>query len=219
MFRSAGRTDMSQTARFDTIRTDRLLMRRWRARDRAPFAALNGDPQTMKFFPQALDRAASDAFADRIEAQFEQHGYGLWALEIAGTGQFIGYTGLNPMPDDVPGAGGTEIGWRLAMQAWHHGYATEAARAALAVAFDGAGLPEIWSMTAVLNEPSVAVMRRIGLTEAARFDHPRIPAGHPLRPHVLYHLARRQDRPWQDRPSQDRPSQDRPSQDRPSQGR
>ena len=82
-----------------------------------------------------------------------------------------------------------EIGWRLAKTAWHHGYATEAASAALEVAFSGVGLAEIWSMTAVLNEPSQAVMRRIGLTEVARFDHPRIPTGHPLRPHVSYHLG------------------------------
>ena len=83
-----------------------------------------------------------------------------------------------------------EIGWRLAKHAWHHGYATEAARSALAVAFDGAGLPEVWSVTAVLNEPSQAVMRRIGMTEVARFNHPRIPDGHPTQPHVMYHLER-----------------------------
>ncbi len=176
--------------RFDEIQTERLLLRRWRAADREPFAVLNADPQTMAYFPATLDRTASDAFADQIEARFEQQGFGLWALEVVRTGQFIGYTGLNPMPDGVPGAGGMEIGWRLDRHAWHQGYATEAARAALGVAFDGAGLPEIWSMTAVLNEPSQAVMRRIGLTESARFDHPRIPAGDPLAPHVLYHLAR-----------------------------
>ena len=183
-------TDSFETIRrFDTIRTDRLLMRRWRDSDRAPFAALNGDPETMRFFPETLDRAASDALAGRIEKRFDQQGYCLWALEIAETGQFIGFAGLNPIPDDVPipAAGGTEIGWRLARQAWHHGFATEAARAAVTVAFDGAGLPEIWSFTSVLNEPSSAVMRRIGMTEVARFDHPRISAGHPLRPHVLYH--------------------------------
>jgi RimJ/RimL family protein N-acetyltransferase len=181
---------MTGTARFDRMTTDRLLMRRWRDADREPFAALNGDPQTMQYFPSTLDRAASDAFVDVIEARFEEQGYGLWALEVTATGEFIGYTGLNPMPAGVPGAGGMEIGWRLARHAWHHGYATEAARAALGVAFDGAGLPEVWSMTAILNEPSRAVMRRIGLTEAGRFEHPRVPEGSPLRPHVLYHLAR-----------------------------
>jgi RimJ/RimL family protein N-acetyltransferase len=175
--------------RFDTIHTDRLLMRRWLDSDREPFAALNADPETMRYFPATLDRPASDAFVDRIESRFEQQGYGLWALEVTDTGEFIGFTGLNPLPDNVPGAGGTEVGWRLARHAWHRGYATEAATAVLDVAFGRLGLNEIWSMTAVLNEPSQAVMRRLGLSEVARFDHPGIPAGHPLRPHVTYHLV------------------------------
>lgn len=180
---------MSTSVRFDTIRTDRLQMRRWLESDREPFAALNADPETMRFFPATLDRLASDAFVDLIESRFEQQGYGLWALEITDTGEFIGFTGLNSMPDDVPGAGGIEVGWRLARYGWHRGYATEAAKAALDVAFGGVGMEEIWSMTAVLNEPSQAVMRRLGLTEVARFDHPSVPVDHPLRPHVTYRLA------------------------------
>jgi RimJ/RimL family protein N-acetyltransferase len=175
--------------RFDTIETKRLVLRRWREADREPFAELNGDPETLLFFPSTLTRAESDAFVDRIEARFEADGYALWALEVKETGQFIGFTGLAPMPDDVPGAGGTEIGWRLARHAWHHGYATEAALAVRDVAFTGVGLSELWSMTAVLNTPSQAVMRRIGMTEAARFEHPRVPDGNPLKPHVVYHLA------------------------------
>jgi RimJ/RimL family protein N-acetyltransferase len=178
------------TTRFDTIRTDRLIMRRWQESDREPFAALNGDPQTMRYFPSTLDRAASDAFLARLDERFEQQGYGLWALELAETGEFIGFAGLNPMPADVPGAGGMEVGWRLARQAWHHGYATEAAQAALSVAFDFVALPEIWSMTAVLNEPSQAVMRRLGLTIHTYFDHPRVPAGNPLRQFVVYRMER-----------------------------
>lgn len=175
---------------FDSIETSRLLMRRWREADREPFAELNADPQTLLYFPQTFDRAASDAVIDRAEACFDARGYGLWALEIRQTKQFIGFTGLSPMPDDVPGAGGVEVGWRLARHAWRQGYATEAARAAVTVAFEGVGLAEIWSMTAVLNEPSQAVMRRIGMTEVARFEHPRVPLGHAVRPHVTYHLAR-----------------------------
>jgi RimJ/RimL family protein N-acetyltransferase len=175
--------------RFDIIETERLRLRRWRAADRAPFAELNGDPETLLFFPSTLTRAESDALVDRIEARFQAHGYGLWALEVKETGQFIGFTGLAPMPDDVPGAGGTEIGWRLARQAWHRGYATEAALAARDVAFTEVGLPELWSMTAVLNAPSQAVMRRIGMAPADRFEHPRVPDDSPLKPHVVYHLA------------------------------
>ena len=183
---------MTAPTRFDTIRTDRLVMRRWQDGDREPFAALNADPETMRFFPATLDRAASDALVDRIEGLFDKQGYGLWALEIAGTAEFIGFTGLNPMPDNVPGAGGLEVGWRLRRTAWHHGYATEAATAAVGVAFDGLGLDEIWSMTAILNQPSQAVMRRLGLTARARFEHPKVPKGSPVRPHVTYWRARQE---------------------------
>ena len=174
--------------RFDVIRTDRLIMRRWREADRQPFAALNADPEVMYYFPAPLDRAASDAMVDRIEGLFLRQGFGLWALEVSATGEFIGFTGLNPMPDGVPGAGGMEVGWRLARGAWHQGYATEAAVAAAGVAFGGAGLAELWSMTAVGNQPSRAVMRRLGMTLHAHFDHPGVAAGHPLRPHVAYRL-------------------------------
>jgi RimJ/RimL family protein N-acetyltransferase len=177
-------------ARFDTLHTERLLMRRWRDSDREPFAELNADPDTMRFFPSTLDRAGSDKLVDLIEQRFDEQGFGMWALEVTSTGEFIGFTGLNPMPDDVPGAGGMEVGWRLARSAWHHGYATEAARGALDVWFDGLGNTRVYSMTAVLNEPSQAVMRRLGLTEYSRWDHPRIPDGNPLRPSVTYRLIR-----------------------------
>ena len=176
--------------RFDVIRTDRLIMRRWREADREPFAALNADPEVMRYFPAPLGRAASDAMVDRIEDLFLRQGFGLWALEVSATGEFIGFTGLNPMPPGVPGAADLEVGWRLARHAWHHGYATEAAVAAAGVAFEGTGLAEIWSMTAAGNAPSQAVMRRLGMTLHTRFDHPAIEAGHPLRPHVAYRLAR-----------------------------
>ena len=174
--------------RFDTIGTERLILRRWKEADRAPFAELNGDPETLVFFPSTLSREESDEFVDRIEARFERVGYGLWALEVKQTGEFIGFTGLAPLREDVPNGGGMEIGWRLVRPAWHHGYATEAAQAARDVAFAGVGLPELWSMTAVLNTPSQAVMRRIGMTEAVRFDHPGVPDGSPVKPHVMFHL-------------------------------
>lgn len=177
--------------RFDVITTDRLTMRRWREADRVRFAELNGDQETLMYFPATLSKPESDALVDRIEAGFEERGYGLWALEVARTGEFIGFTGLAPMPGDIPGGPeGTEIGWRLTRSAWHLGYATEAARAALGVAFDGVGMAEICSYTAVLNAPSQAVMRRIGMTEAVRFQHPRIRSDSPLRPHVAYRLPR-----------------------------
>src|SRR5882672_10771898 len=96
--------------RFDSITTCRLILRRWRDEDRAPFAELNADPGTLVFFPSTLTRQESDAFVDRIEARFERPGYGLWALEARQTGEFIGFTGLAPLREDVPNGGGMEIG-------------------------------------------------------------------------------------------------------------
>ena len=178
------------TERHDHVRTDRLLMRRWLDSDRGVFAAMNQDPEVLRYFPQGMTPAESDAFVDRIEARFETHGFGLWALELVETGEFLGFTGLNPMPEGVPGAGGMEVGWRLKRSAWGQGYATEAANAAVGVAFNGARLEELWSITAVLNEPSQAVMRRIGMTLHSQFEHPTIDADSPLRPHVAYWLER-----------------------------
>jgi RimJ/RimL family protein N-acetyltransferase len=176
--------------RFDSIRTERLVMRRWRDADRDPYAAVNADPEVMRYFAAPPDRADSDAHVDRAEDRFARQGFGLWALEVTATGEFIGFTGLNPMPRGVPGEGGVEVGWRLARAAWHHGYATEAARAAVGVAFNGAGLDQIWSMTAVLNRPSQAVMLRLGMTPYALFDHPALEIGHPLRRHIVYRMLR-----------------------------
>lgn len=172
------------------VRTDRLLLRRWRDADRAPFAAMGADPEVMRYFPSLLSRDDSDALAGRADASFDTRGYGLWALEHRGSGAFLGFTGLAPMPEGVPGAGGVEVGWRLARQAWGQGYATEAAKAALAFAFDELGQGEVNSITAVLNAPSRAVMVRLGMTLSDEFEHPRIAAGSPLRPHVRYLLAR-----------------------------
>jgi RimJ/RimL family protein N-acetyltransferase len=174
--------------RFDRIVTERLILRRWREADRAPFAVMNADPQVMRYMIAPLDRETSDAFADRIDARLERQGFGLWALERRDTGEFIGFTGLNLMPEGTPGAGGQEIGWRLAASSWHQGYATEAAKAAVDVAFNGLGLPEIWSITSVLNEPSRAVMRRLGMTEHSFFDHPSVPLASPVLAHVAYWL-------------------------------
>lgn len=171
------------------IRTERLLMRRWRDSDQGPFAALNADAEVMRYFPALLDRAQSDQFIGRIDRRLDRQGFGLWALEVLETGEFIGFTGLNPMPDGVPGAGDQEVGWRLGRHAWHKGYATEAARAALDVGLSRLGLPVIWSMTAVLNTPSQAVMRRLGMVRYGLFDHPRIELGHTLRPHVVYRIG------------------------------
>ncbi|WP_260617190.1 GNAT family N-acetyltransferase [Microbispora hainanensis] len=174
----------------DSIRTERLVLRRWREDDKEPFAALNADPVVMEHFPATLSREDSDALAERIEAGFDEHGFGLWAVEA--DGEFIGFTGLSVPRFTAPFTPCVEIGWRLARSAWGRGYATEAARASLEDGFGRAGLTEVVSFTAVQNVRSQAVMRRLGMTHdpADDFDHPALPAGHPLRRHVLYRIRR-----------------------------
>ena len=174
------------------LRTERLRLRRWRDADRAPFAALNADPVVMEFFPALLTRAESDRFVDRIEATFDARGYGLWAVEVADDGAFAGYVGLLLADFDADFTPAVEIGWRLAAACWGRGYAPEAARAALAFGFDTLGLDEIVSFTSVENVRSQRVMQKIGMTRdpAEDFEHPGVPAGHWLQPHVLYRIAR-----------------------------
>jgi len=166
------------------IATKRLLLRQWRDEDLEPFAALNADPVVMEHFPATMAREASDAFADHNRERIAERGWELWAVEADGA--FIGFVGLNE-PDFMPGV---EIGWRLARGAWGKGYATEAARAAAAYAFEELRLPEIVSFTATTNLRSQRVMERIGMTRdpAGDFDHPRV-ADPRLRRHVLYRLA------------------------------
>jgi RimJ/RimL family protein N-acetyltransferase len=175
------------------LRTGRLLLRRWRDEDREPFAALNADPVVMEHFPSMLDRAQSDAYVDRISVWFDEDGYGLWALEVLATGEFIGYTGLWAAAFDAHFTPAVEVGWRLARHAWGNGYAPEAARASIADGFDRLDIDEIVSFTTTANARSQRVMQKLGMRRdpADDFDHPRLPEGSPLRRHVLYRLPRR----------------------------
>jgi RimJ/RimL family protein N-acetyltransferase len=174
------------------MRTARLWLRPWQERDRAPYAALNQDPEVMRHFPALQDRAASDASIDAWQAQFAGQGWSNWAVERLDSGAFIGFVGLTRPRRALPFGPCVEIGWRLARAHWHRGFATEAARAALDVAFERIGLDEIVSFTAVPNAPSQAVMRRIGMVcdRSEDFDHPALAAGHPLQRHVLYRIDR-----------------------------
>jgi RimJ/RimL family protein N-acetyltransferase len=172
------------------LRTARLLLRGWRETDHAPFAALNGDPMVMEYFPERLTRAESDELIARIEAGFATRGYGLWALEVRATGEFVGFTGLAVPSFDAHFTPAVEVGWRLARSAWGKGYATEAGVAAIAFGFADAGLDEIVSFTSAANVRSRAVMQRIGMTHdpADDFDHPELDEADPLCPHVLYRI-------------------------------
>jgi RimJ/RimL family protein N-acetyltransferase len=167
--------------------TERLLLRQWKPADRGPFAQMNADPEVMRYFPSSLTRRSSDDLADRIQAAIALQGWGIWALEERATGRFIGFTGLAIPTFEASFMPAVEIGWRLSRAAWGSGFATEAATAAAAFAFDELGLEQIVAFTAEPNAPSRAVMRRLGMHHdpAHDFDHPNVHEPG-LRRHVLY---------------------------------
>ena len=172
------------------IGTDRLIMRGWRESDLAPWAAMNADPEVRRYLGPLLTFEQAEAWVLNYQDDLDRHGYGFWALELRATGEFVGGTGLGRVDEEMPFAG-VELAWRLARPAWGHGYATEAARAALEYGFTVLGLPEIVAVTRARNLRSRAVMARIGMTTdpAEDFDDPDVDDG-PLRRHVVYRKAR-----------------------------
>jgi RimJ/RimL family protein N-acetyltransferase len=174
------------------LQTPRLLLRRWREADLAPFATINADPVVMEHFPATFSKSQSAALIQRIEACFEQRGYGLWAVERIESSDLIGFVGLQPVPRALPFAPAIEVGWRLGREFWGQGYASEAASAALAFGFGALGLEQIVSFTARDNARSRRLMERLGMNRNPDedFEHPGLPVNSRLRAHVLYRIVR-----------------------------
>jgi len=176
------------------IRTERLVMRGWRESDLAPWAAMNADPEVRRYLGPLLTFEQASAWVLSFQDDLDRYGFGFWALEVCASGEFIGFTGLQTVDEEMPFTG-VELGWRLARPAWGHGYATEAALAAAGYGFGVMGLPEIVAVTTAGNLRSQAVMRRIGMTSdpAEDFDDPDVDEG-PLRRYVVYRKPRDPER-------------------------
>lgn len=177
------------------LETKRLILREWRDEDRAPFAAIIGDPEVRRFFPTLGTRADADAGIDRAIARLAEHRMSFLPVVDKTNDAFLGMTGLAPIPDEtraaIPSHPEVEIGWQLDESCWGQGYAPEAAQAWLDYAWDVLNLPEVVAFTAVLNRPSQRVMEKLGMirTPDDDFEHPGVPEGHKLRPHVLYRIG------------------------------
>jgi RimJ/RimL family protein N-acetyltransferase len=175
------------------LRSKRLLLRQWRDDDLDAFAALCVDPAAMQYLLPMPHRSDADAMAQRIQAHFSQHGFGLWAVELPGICAFMGFVGLVNVPFTAHFTPAVEFAWRLAPAFWGRGYATEAAAQALDDGFTRLAWNEVVAYTVADNKRSWRVMQRLGMTRNADedFDHPRVPLGHPLCRHVLYRLQRK----------------------------
>ena len=172
------------------ISTERLIMRGWQESDLAPWAAMNADPEVRQYLGPLLTFEQASAWVLDFQDDLDRYGFGFWALEVRASGEFIGFTGLGTVDEEMPFTG-VELAWRLARPAWGRGYATEAALAAADYGFGTMGLPEIVAVTMEKNLRSQAVMRRIGMTTdpAEDFDDLDVEEG-PLRRHVVYRKLR-----------------------------
>ena len=176
-----------------SLETNRLLLRQWQRADYAPFAELNADPNVRRFFPKVQTPEESNADAQIIHDFIARKGWGLWAVELKESAEFIGFVGLFEPTAALPFSPCVEIAWRLRKEHWGSGYATEAGAKALSYAFETLALDEVISMAVVSNAPSIAVMTRLGLQDAKQnFAHPDIPLEHELSEHVLYKITREQ---------------------------
>ena len=177
------------------LETERLILRQWRNDDYIPYAKLNADPSVMRFFPSTLSEQESNEQADRIKSLINNNGYGFWAVELKSCGKFIGFVGLHKQDEHsgIPNSPLIEIGWRLSTEYWGLGYAPEAAKVALAFAFEKLSLREVYAFTALPNEPSQRVMTKIGMDNINQdFNHPKLPPGHVLERHCLYKITKEQ---------------------------
>jgi RimJ/RimL family protein N-acetyltransferase len=176
------------------ITTERLILRPWKNEDLLPYAEMNADPRVREFFRSVLTPQQSEAEIRYWQTIYERDRFCMFAAERIEAGEFVGFIGLATMTFAVPSVAqpAVEIGWRLAHKYWGKGLATEGAQGAVRYAFETLKLQEIVAITAPANVRSRRVMEKIGMKYLPEldFDHPRVPLGHPLRPHVLYALQR-----------------------------
>lgn len=171
--------------------SERLGFRIWKEEDRESFAILNADGEIMKYYTNVLTEKESNDLVDRFKAHMAAKGFGPWVVEIKETREFIGYIGFLTAIFDSEFTPCVEIGWRLDKKHWHEGYATEGALACLQYGFKHLNFEEVCSFTAITNQPSINVMKRIGMTYQCEFKHPKIEDSNPLKNHVLYKLKRK----------------------------
>jgi RimJ/RimL family protein N-acetyltransferase len=177
------------------IQTKRLILRPFRDADRLSYAQIFADPEVRRFSLGILDEKAANARLDRAIAEHDKRGFGMLAVEDRRDGSLIGtlgLTGFGPaLKAAIPSHPELQIAWQLARRVWGAGLATEGALAVLEYAWTAIGATEVVAITAAINEPSRRVMEKIGMHHvcADDFQHPDIPLGDPLRPHVLYRVS------------------------------
>lgn len=176
------------------VKTERLTLRPFKERDHASYMATHADPEVMRFYPAIWSKEQSAGAIQCAEDGLAKNGFDLLVIELQQTGEFVGTIGIVQLNDlmqkTLSGQPQVEIGWRLQHNMWGQGFAPEGAKACLDYAWGKFNLPEVVAFTAAINLPSQRVMEKIGMTrdKDGDFEHPKLPQGHKLRPHVLYRI-------------------------------
>ena len=171
------------------LTTERLLLRPWRDDDYDDLYRLCSNERVMHYFPATLSPEETADFLERLQRAHQLHGYCYFAVEERATGNFIGFTGLAYQTYDMDFTPATDIGWRLLPEFWGKGYATEGAQRCVDFARDELKLDQIIATTTHNNEPSRAVMNRIGMKLDKAFIHPNLEEENWMQPCVLYRMA------------------------------
>ncbi|UCE70307.1 MAG: GNAT family N-acetyltransferase [Flavobacteriaceae bacterium] len=170
--------------------SDRLGFRNWMDSDLPDFIRLNADPEVMEYFPRPLTPEETMASMERFQRQFSVKGYTYFAADLLQTGEFIGFIGLSWQDYQAPFTPATDIGWRLLKEFWGKGYATEGAKQCLEFAFENLNLEEVVSVCPATNLRSELVMKKIGMQEMGKFEHPGLLGLPRLNPCVWYELKK-----------------------------
>src|SRR4051794_37686411 len=156
------------------IRTPRLLLRRWTDDDLVPLSEINADPEVMRWIGDGstLDLEETAGAIERWEDEWDEEGFGLFAVELLASGELIGVVGLT-VPEWLPAVmPAVEITWRLGRPFWGQGYASEAAQATLEFALQDRGLDRVIAVNRAGNEESENVIRKLGMESERRVEAP-----------------------------------------------
>ncbi|PZF73615.1 N-acetyltransferase [Taibaiella soli] len=149
-------------------------------------AAINADPEVMRFFPATQTEEQTQSFIDRARKQYEAKSFTYFAADRLDTGTFIGFIGLSEQTYDADFTPCIDIGWRLAKEHWHHGFATEGAKRCLEYAFQDLKLSQVVATAPAINLPSIHVITKIGMSLVKHFKHPMLKGDEQLEDCVLY---------------------------------
>ncbi|GAA0479047.1 GNAT family N-acetyltransferase [Streptomyces sp. NPDC046215] len=168
-----------------SLRTPRLTLRRWREDDLGPMAAINADPEVMRWIADGSVRGRGETAAGiaEWEREWEERGVGLFAVEVRETGELAGFAGLSVpsyLPEILPAV---EIGWRLGRPFWGRGIATEAARSVLHFALRDRGLARVVGVHQIGNDDSEKIMRKLGMRRERETTDPQ--SARPVCVHVI----------------------------------